>query len=49
MNMTSKQRMLTALDRGVPDRLPVTTHHLMQYFLDKYLGGISGQDFFDRA
>ena len=48
MAMTSKQRMLTALDRGVPDRLPVTTHHLMQYYLGKYLGGISGQEFFDR-
>ena len=48
MGMTSKQRMLVALERGKPDRLPVTTHHLMQYFLDKYLGGISSQEFFDR-
>ncbi len=47
MSMTSKQRMLTALDRGIPDRLPVTTHHLMPYFLDKYMGGISKQGFFD--
>lgn len=46
--MTSRQRMLTALTRGVPDRLPVTTHHVMQYFLDKYLDGISPYDFFDR-
>ena len=48
MAMTSKQRMITALERGKPDRLPVTTHHLMQYYLDKYEGGISAQDFFDR-
>ena len=48
MAMTSKQRMITALERGIPDRLPVTTHHLMQYYLDKYEGGISAQDFFDR-
>jgi hypothetical protein len=48
MNMTSKQRMVVALERGKPDRLPVTTHHLMQYFLDKYLGGISSQEFFER-
>jgi len=46
--MTPKQRLLTALRRGQPDRLPVTTHHVMQYYLDKYEGGISKQDFFDR-
>lgn len=45
--MTSKQRMLTALTRGKSDRLPVTTHHVMRYFLDTYLGGISSLDFFD--
>ena len=33
MSMTSKQRMLTAFDGGVPDRLPVTTHFLMPQFL----------------
>lgn len=47
MSMTSKQRMLTALDRGIPDRLPVTTHHLMTYFLDNIMGGMSNQEFFD--
>jgi uroporphyrinogen decarboxylase len=46
--MTHKQRMLTALTGGVPDRLPVTTHHVQQYFLDKYMGGIPYQEFFDR-
>ncbi|HNR67908.1 MAG TPA: uroporphyrinogen decarboxylase family protein [bacterium] len=45
--MTSKQRMIAALDRRVPDRLPVTTHHIMQYFLDTYMNGIGTQDFFD--
>ncbi|HQY92149.1 MAG: uroporphyrinogen decarboxylase family protein [Caldilinea sp.] len=45
--MTSKQRMLTALQRGAPDRLPVTTHHLMHYFLETYLDGASEQAFFD--
>ena len=38
--MTSKQRFLAALDRKVPDHLPVTTHHVMPYYLDKYLNGI---------
>jgi len=48
MTMTSRERLLAALDRGSPDRLPVTTHHLMAYFLNKYLGGASSQEFFDR-
>jgi hypothetical protein len=39
--------MLTALTGGVPDRLPVTTHHVMLYFLEKYMPGISYQEFFD--
>jgi uroporphyrinogen-III decarboxylase len=47
MQMTSKQRMLAALARRTPDRLPVTTHHLMRYFLDAYMGGMSEQAFFD--
>jgi uroporphyrinogen decarboxylase len=46
--MTSRQRLLTALDRGVPDRLPVTTHHLMPWFLQHCLGGLSPAGFFDR-
>jgi uroporphyrinogen decarboxylase len=46
-SMTSKQRMLTALQGGVPDRLPVTTHHVMQYFLKQTMNGMSTQQFFD--
>lgn len=45
--MTPKQRMVTALKGGKPDRLPVTTHHVQGYFLDKYLGGMDYRDFFD--
>jgi uroporphyrinogen decarboxylase len=45
--MTSKQRMLAALNGTMPDRLPVTTHHLMPYFLEKTLHGMSEQAFFD--
>jgi hypothetical protein len=40
--------MLTALNCGKPDRLPVTTHHPMQYFLDNVLDGINNDKFFDR-
>ena len=46
--MTSKQRFLAALDRKIPDRLPVTTHHVMQYFLDRYMQGKSIDEFFNR-
>jgi hypothetical protein len=45
--VTSRGRLLTALSRGVPDRLPVTTHHLMPTFLQA-LGGTSERSFFDR-
>jgi uroporphyrinogen decarboxylase len=46
--MTSKQRMLTAITRrGTPDRLPVTTHHVMPYWLDNTMNGMSTQAFFD--
>lgn len=38
--MTSKERMLRALAREKPDRLPVTVHQWQQYHLDTYLGGI---------
>ena len=45
--MTSKQRMLTAIKGSIPDRLPVTTHHVMPYFLNKYMSGMSNNEFFD--
>lgn len=45
--MTSKQRFLAALSRQTPDRLPVTTHHVMPFFLKKYMNGISNDEFFD--
>ncbi|MBZ0300651.1 MAG: hypothetical protein K8J31_12960, partial [Anaerolineae bacterium] len=46
-SMTPRTRMLTALTGGVPDRLPVTTHHVMRSFLDDYMGGIDYPEFFD--
>ena len=45
--MTSRERLLAALDRRVPDRLPVTTHHLMPSFLAA-MGGFTECEFFDR-
>jgi uroporphyrinogen decarboxylase len=48
MPMTHRQRMLAALTReALPDRLPATTHHLMTYFRDHYMGGMSNQECFE--
>jgi uroporphyrinogen decarboxylase len=47
MGMTPKQRLRAALAHEKTDRLPVTTHHLMPYFLDKYMGGMSNQECFE--
>ena len=46
--MTSKERMVAALEGRKPDRLPVTTHHVMPYFLNQRLDGISADEFFAR-
>ena len=45
--MSAKQRLLTALDGGLPDRLPATTHFVMPQFLDSCMGGIPEDQFFD--
>jgi len=46
--MTSKERLLAAINRGKPDRLPVTVHQWQKFHLDRYLGGISDIEAFDR-
>ncbi|MHC4251092.1 MAG: hypothetical protein ACYS9X_18380, partial [Planctomycetota bacterium] len=46
--MTSKERMLVALEGSRPDRLPVSVHQWQQYHLDKYLGGMSALDAFGK-
>ena len=38
--MTSKERMLRALNIEKPDRVPVTIHQWQQYHLDTYMGGV---------
>jgi len=40
IEMTSKERMMRALHREKPDRLPVTIHQWQQYHLDTYMGGV---------
>jgi hypothetical protein len=46
--MTSKERMLCALGRGRPDRLPVSVHQWQPYHLEKHLGGITALEAFQR-
>jgi len=38
--MTSRERMLTALSNGRPDRLPCQVHGWMDYYLRAWLGGM---------
>lgn len=38
--MTSKERMMRALNREKPDRLPATIHQWQQYHLDNYMDGM---------
>jgi hypothetical protein len=40
--------MLIALERGTPDRLPVTVHQWQSYHLDEHLGGIEDLEAFGR-
>jgi uroporphyrinogen decarboxylase len=46
--MTPKERFIAALKKTKPDRLPVTTHHVMPSFLKNYMNGASSDDFFER-
>ncbi|MHC4561660.1 MAG: uroporphyrinogen decarboxylase family protein [Planctomycetota bacterium] len=48
MAMTSKERLLTALTKGKPDRLPVTVHQWQGYHLDKYLDGMTDLEAFQK-
>jgi hypothetical protein len=47
-DMTSKERMLVALGRGKPDRMPVSVHQWQQYHLDVYMGGIGAMEAFQK-
>ena len=44
--MTSRERMLAALARDVPDHLPASVHQWQPYHLDRYLNGMSALDAF---
>lgn len=44
--MTSKERMLRALNRQKPDRLPASVHQWQKFHLDTCMGGIDAIDAF---
>jgi hypothetical protein len=44
--MTSKERMLVALQGGTPDRLPITIHQWQPYHLQRHMGGMSALEAF---
>lgn len=46
--MTSRERLLLALNREVPDRLPASVHQWQPYHLNKYLNGMDPLDAFRR-
>ena len=46
--MTSKERLLCALDGGKPDRMPTSLHQWQPYHLEKYLGGIGALEAFEK-
>ena len=45
--MNSKNRLISAISGIKTDRLPVTTHHVMPWFLNKHMNGITNQEFFE--
>ncbi|MFQ3549031.1 MAG: uroporphyrinogen decarboxylase family protein [Armatimonadota bacterium] len=46
--MTSRERMLIALNNQKPDRLPCQVHNWMSYYLDNYLGGINAFEAYEK-
>ncbi len=47
--MTSKERLLLALNKEKPDRLPVSVHQWQPFHLDKYMGGITDLEAFKKT
>jgi len=46
--MTSKERLLCALNREKPDRMPISLHQWQPYHLEEHLGGISDLEAFQK-
>ncbi len=47
--MTSKERLLAALNREKPDRLPASLHQWQGYHLKEYMGGMSDLEAFKKV
>jgi uroporphyrinogen-III decarboxylase len=47
--MTSKERMILALDKEKPDRMPASIHQWQTYHLEKYMGGATDIEAFQRV
>lgn len=47
--MTSKERLMLAVNGQKPDRLPATVHQWQEYHLNKYMGGISDLEAFKKC
>ena len=47
--MTPKERIMTALHKEKPDRLPATVHQWQGYHLEKYMDGISDLEAFEQV
>jgi len=46
--MTNRERFLTAIANGKPDRLPGQVHSWMSYYLNTYLGGVDQYAAYER-
>ncbi len=47
--MTSKERLMLAINKQKPDRLPVTVHQWQAYHIDTYMKGISALEAFKQC
>jgi uroporphyrinogen-III decarboxylase len=47
--MTSKDRLMLALHREKPDRLPASVHQWQAYHLETYMGGVSDLEAFQKV
>jgi uroporphyrinogen-III decarboxylase len=47
--MTSRERILRALNLEKPDRLPVTVHQWQRYHLDTFMGGVTALEAFKQV
>ena len=41
--MNPRERLLTAIQKKVPDSLPVTTYEVQSYFINKYMNSITSK------